>query len=72
MDLILCQKTNIWYCNSVLTRTARVGALEAVISRRIRVQELEPNLISYLLFRGSKLIGFERFFDLVLITVDKL
>ena len=33
---------------------------EAVISQRICVQELELNLISYLLFRGSELIGFER------------
>ena len=43
-----------------------------MISQRICVHELELNRISYLLFRGSKLIGFERFFDLDLITVDKL
>ena len=49
-----------------------ITILEAVISQRICVQELELNLISYLLFRGSKIIGFERFFDLDLITVDKL
>ena len=36
------------------------SGLEAVISQRICVQELELNLISYLLFCGSKLIGFER------------
>ena len=46
--------------------------LEAVISQRICVKELELNLTSYLLFRGSKLTGFERFFDLDLITMDKL
>ena len=53
-------------------RAARDISLEAVISQRICVQELELNLTSYLLFRGSELIGFERFFDLDLITVDKL
>ena len=54
-------------------RGATLGrTLEAVISQRICVQELELNLTSYLLFRGSKRIGFERFFDLGLITVDKL
>ena len=53
-------------------RAARDISLEAVISQRICVQELELNLTSYLLFRGSELIGFERFFDLGLITVDKL
>ena len=41
--------------------------LEAVISQRICVKELELNIISYLLFRGS-----ERLFGLDLITMDKL
>ena len=40
-------------------RAARDISLEAVISQRICVQELELNLTSYLLFRGSELIGFE-------------
>ena len=51
---------------------ASVLPSETVISQRTCVQELELNLISYLLFRGSKLIGFERLFDLDLITGRKL